>query len=194
MNLRKLFNLFSAAQKALLEEDKKNVLSKCNVIANKEWADQKENQESHDNVCPNCRTGKQDIVNKIRNTHGKGDVSGSFRLGFGDISGHMEIDTDDVNHCNKCGNEWKKFKTKFVSTSDIVRVALKYLGDMLDNPKEKEYSWKVETVRVFENCYAETIFLLRKEHDAYLFSNQREQLTNSNLRQRYKSVFDIIHK
>jgi len=193
MNLRKIFNLPTRAQKALLEQDKKDILIKCEVIAQKEWQDQKKNQEYHDNICPNCRASKADIVNKIRNIHGKGDVSGSFRFGFGSVNGHMEIDTYDVNHCNKCGNEWKKFKTKYVSSTDIVRVALNYLGDILKDPEgKKEHSWKHETIRVFEGSYAETICWLRRENDDYVFINTQEQLTSFHLRRYYKSVFDNV--
>lgn len=190
--IRKILNYKNKDQELLVLADVERVLEKCDTIASKEYAEQKDARDSHDSLCPNCRKRKDNnnIVNKIRQVQGKGNVSGSFSLGFGSVSGHMEVDTKAVNHCNNCGNEWEKFKVKYVSKSDIVRVALNYLGSILENPEEKKYSWKVEAIQVFNDCYAETIAHLRGEHSSYIYSSTERQLKLFKLRRYYKSVFD----
>jgi len=65
MNIRRLLNLPSKLQQSLVASDIQNVLSKCDAIATSEYIDQKEAQESHDTVCPNCHARKDKIVNKI---------------------------------------------------------------------------------------------------------------------------------
>jgi hypothetical protein len=186
--IRKILNFKNKEQELLVLADVQNILDKCDVIASKEYAEQKEARESHDSVCPACRTRKEknNIVNKIRQVHGKGSVGGNL---FG-VSGYMEVDTDEVNHCNACGNEWKKFKIKYVSKSDIVRVALNYLGSILKDPEEKKYTWKIEAIKVFDDCYAETIVRLRDENSSYIYSSTESQLKLNILRYYYKSVFD----
>lgn len=193
--IRKLLNFKTKDQELLVLADIEKVLEKCDAIASKEYAEQKEARESRDGVCPNCKASKQHeknaIVNRISNVQGKGNVSGSFSLGFGNVSGHMEVDTQEVNHCNKCGNEWKKFKIKYISKSDIVRVALNYLGEIFADPDHnKKLNWKMEAIQVFDGCYAETIVRLRNEHSSFIYSTTESQLKLNKLRRYYKSVFD----
>jgi len=183
--IRKLLNLPTKTQKAILINDVENIMIDCNKIANQEWKEQKENQQSHDGQCPKCRARKEDIVNKIRHVQGSGKVNGNFYLGS--VSGLISIDTDEVNYCNKCGNEWKKFKTKYISKTDIVKVALNYLTQIYENPEHnKKMSWKLETIQVFDGCCAEAIRILVIKYSP----NLKNKLPISNLRRQYKSVFD----
>jgi len=193
MNLRKLLYFPTKEQQALLIVDVQEIMVRCDKIASSEYKDQKEARESHDSICPNCHTRKDgnNIVDKIRQVQGKGKVSGSFYLGFGSVVGNMEVDTGEVNHCNHCGNEWKKFKVKYISKTDIVRVALNYLGELYDNPeRNKKFSWKTEAVQVFDGCYAESIIALVSKNSHYMHLITKKHLTVSRLRQNFKSVFD----
>lgn len=195
MNLRKLLYLPTTEQKAILAADIEHILVECDKIATHEWKELKENQKAHDGQCPKCKAREDDIVNKIRQVQGNGNVGGSFYLGFGSVSGSMSIDTDEVNHCNKCGNEWKKFKTKYISKTDILRVALNYLADIIDNPAHnKRMTWKTETCQVFDGCRAEAIRILVDKHSHNLHLPTNGQLRLGNLRRHYKSVFDVDNK
>lgn len=194
MNLRKLLYLPTSKQKAVLAADIEQILSKCDKIASQEWKEIKENQKSRDGQCPNCKA-REDIVNKIRQVKGSGNVGGNFYFGFGSVSGSMSLDTDEVNHCNNCGNEWKKSKTKYISKTDILRVALNYLGDIYKDPEtNKKMSWKMEAIQVFDNCCAEAIKILVDKHSYNLYYKTKTQLTFHNLRRYYKSVFDADNK
>jgi hypothetical protein len=199
MNLRKNFNLPSKQQKALLDADRENVLSKCNNIARKEREDMYREQKNHDEICPNCKTKKSDnrnnIVNNIRRVQGEGHVGGSFSLGFGSVNGSISIDTHAVNHCNVCGNEWEKFKTKSVSETNILRVCLNYLAELISNPVyHKQFSWKMEAILAFEDAYAETIYKLSQKEGDYLWLSTKSTLSLSRLRRYYKSIYDGNNK
>jgi hypothetical protein len=105
----------------------------------------------------------------------------------------MSIETNPVNHCNICGHEWKKFKTKYVSKTDILRVTLNYLSDLISNPKHnRKLSWKTEAVQVFEGCHAEAITMVAKEEKRYLRS--KHNLRIGVLRKYYPSIFDGENK
>ncbi len=190
MNIRKLFYFPTKQQTMSLTTDVENVLVNCESIARKERRELEENQKYHDDICPNCRAKKSDsvdiIVNKIRQIQGDGNVNGNL---FG-IRGRMLVDTYAVNHCNKCGNEWKKFKTKSISRTDIMRVCLNYLAEILKDPCEKKHEWKMEAIQVFGNCYAETIYHLARKEKNYLWRTTLLQLTLKKLRRYYKSVFN----
>lgn len=195
MNIRKRLNLPSKQQKKLLSADEKSILSKCDVIARNERKDLEETRQRHDGICPNCKVKKSDnnnnIVNKISQVRGSGSVVGNLFH----TSGSMLIDTHVVNHCNACGNEWEKSREKSISETNILRVCLDYLAQLLDNPVYyKQFKWKLEAIGVFETAYAETIFMLSQKEDSYLMTSTKSQLSLSNLRRYYISVYDNGNK
>lgn len=190
LNWRKLFYYISAEQKLVLLADIKTITEGCSDIANTEWNELKENQRTHDGKCPKCKD-KASIVDKITHVQGTGKIGGDFRLGFGSIDGSLNIDTNEINHCMKCGHEWKKFKTKYISATDIIRVALNYLGDIHNKPEHnKRNSWKHDAIKVFNNCHAEAINTLLKKHDGYIHDSTKKTLNLKMLRKHYNSVFD----
>lgn len=186
MWIYRILNILNEKQKEIISIEKKKILNNCSVIASAENLEQGEAKKSHDDVCPNCHARKDNIVNKIRDVIGKGDVSGSFHFGYGSVSGTMTINTFEVNHCNVCGNEWKKYNVRYVSNIEILKVALKYLIDILNDPKQKEYSWKLQTIKVFDNCNVETIMLLCKEYKLFL---KNYKFKYSKLKKHYKSIY-----
>lgn len=189
MDLRKLLNIKTNKHKNIIKDDIEKILSNCDIIATNEWNEQKENQIAHDGQCPNCR-GK-DVVDKISYVNGNGKVCGDFKLGFGSVNGSWNIDTEPVNHCNSCGNEWIKFKTKVITKIEILRVALNYLGDIHNEPeKNKKFDWKHEAIEVFNDAHAESIHSLIIKHKKYLRFTTINVLTTKKLREIYKSIFD----
>src|SRR5690606_36009347 len=142
-----------------------------------------------------CKVSKKEkpnvIVDRIANVVGTGKITG----GFFDVDGYVTIETYAVNHCTVCGNEWFKFKTKSISETQILRVCLNYLCAVLMSPeKEKKFDWKLEAIKVFEDCSAETIYRLCKKEKKYLYSSTRKGLKLSKLRRYYRSIFDTKNK
>jgi hypothetical protein len=189
MNIRQLLNLPDKAQKLILEKETNLILDRCDIIAKSEYDEQLEAKQFHDGRCPRCRE-KEKIVDRISHVQGSSIIDSSFILGFGSIHGSMSIDTVAVNHCNTCGHEWIKFKTKYVSNTKILRVVLNYLAEILTDASEKNRSWKLEAIQVFDGCSAETIYKLRSVHQNYLHDETIEKLSLSCLRQYYKSIYD----
>jgi len=189
MNLRKLLGMPTEAQEKQIKQDMELILERCAKIADRENQDLNESKVIRDSRCPKCKS-QTDIVDKVHHVQGKGNVSGNL---FG-ITGRLEIDTDAVNHCNKCGNEWKKYKIKVVQRTDVLRVAFNYYGQLLKNPEEIKFDWKVETVKVFDGCYAEAIDNLRFVNRYILHSEANDFLRLWNLRKLHKSVYDKEEK
>jgi len=184
MNIRKFFGMPSKAQEEIIRMDEKTIMDKCDKIARAEIEDQQMAKRSRDGQCPHCKD--KNIVDKICNIKGKSN--GKLSLGYGSIG--ILIETEAVNHCNACGNEWKKFKTKEISKTHIIRLAFKYLCDIINNPEEKKKEWKLETIAIiFEGCTAESIFNLRFDNNDYLNDEINKKLTLRCLRKYYWSVY-----
>lgn len=181
MNLRKILNIPNKAQKAIIVEDKKVILDKCQVIARREHNEQEENRKVHDGMCPKCNN-RMGIVDKLCFVQGKGSVEGRIIFGFGKIKGNTSIDTIAVNYCMECGNEWLKYKTKPISDTSILYVGFKYLKEIIANPKQKKREWKLETIEVFFDCTAEALYQLNKW--------TATEIELSTLRRYFRSVFD----
>jgi hypothetical protein len=178
----------SEAQLALLKQDEELVMERCGKM-NKAYHDREDKfQENHDNKCPNCHATKENIVDKIREVHGSGsgEVSGNLFGVYGSSS--MKMDTDGVNHCNKCGNEWKKYKKDYKWTSEILKDGLKYTANLIKKPEE--YKWAKDFARIFDDCYAETIIKFCKENSFSIYSDIAETLCFSNLKLHFKSIWD----
>jgi len=181
MNILKQFNILNNSQKRTIEIHKNIILDKCQVIARREYNEQQENKKVHDGMCPKCNN-RMGIVDKFSFVQGRGSVEGRIIFGFGTIKGDTTIDTVAVNYCMECGNEWLKYKTKPISDTSILRVAFKYLKEIIDDPKQKKRDWKLETVQVFEGCCAETLYKLNVW--------TATEIKLSMLRQYYWSVYD----
>jgi len=183
MNLRKLLHLPSPKQSLAILDDIKLIQKRCSEIGETERKEQKENQRSHDGRCPKCRATQDKIVDRMAAVEGVTN----FRGHLFKIVGRLAIETKPVNHCNVCGHEWEKFKTKTITDMAIIKVTLDYLSNIIRNPeRNKRYSWKHEAIEVFKDCSAEAIFAIQKEYKPSL----RYPLTKKQLKTKYKSVFD----
>ena len=191
MNIRKILNIPNELQLIQLNEDKKLIIERCNKIALTENREQQENKNFHDSNCPNCKNrNKESIVDKLIIQQSEGNIRGYFYFGFGIIVGDYTWNVFEINHCNKCGNEWIKYKIKTIDSTHILRIVFKYLAQILANPNEKKNEWKLEAIQVFDNCTAEAIHSLRKKQSKYLPKSINKQLSLKNLRRYYKSIYD----
>lgn len=190
--IRKLLNLPNRTQKLILEQERILILDKCNTIAKVEYDEQLEAKQVHDSRCPRCRADK--IVDRISHVHGNCKISSAFYFGFGSIQTNLSIDTVAVNHCNSCGHEWIKFKTKYVSNTKILIVVLNYLAEILSDSDEKKHQWKIDAIQVLDSCHAETIYKFCYENKNYLHDKTNSILTLSRLRQYYQSIYDEENK
>ena len=166
----------------LIINDINIITNNCLLISQRENKEQKDSKNYHNHNCPKCHAKEKDIVDKISDVQGKVNVTNLHAFGFKKINSLTTVDTHEVNHCNKCGNEWKKFKSKPVTKAQILKLALNYLTEILNNPNEKEKDWKMEAIGVFNDCHAETIYKLSRHTSA-------ETLKLRKLKKHYKSIF-----
>lgn len=166
----------------LIINDINIITNNCQIISQRENNEQKKSKHFHDNNCPNCQATEDNIVNKLNDVQGKITIKISQTFGYKLTNVLSNIDTNEINHCNVCGNEWKKFKLNPITKAHILKVALKYLSEILKDPKEREKDWKVETIEVFKDSHAETIYKLSKH-------NSVETIRLRDLKKHYKSIF-----
>lgn len=184
--IRKTFLILSDEQESVINAEIaeiKEILEKESDIL---YRNERKYQQMHDEKCPHC--GATDIVNKISRVQGDGSVNGSFSLGFGSVYGRMDIDTNEVNHCAKCGNQWKKYKFVFTSATKLLTSNLNDIGTHI----EGRYSFAEKTYNNYKKYKAETIYSIINGNDIYrsdLYQSTIE-LSISTLRKYFKSVYD----
>jgi predicted nucleic-acid-binding Zn-ribbon protein len=168
MNLRKLFNLPNAEQRKLLRESIERIEKRAEAIRDRKYDERTASVRKANETCPLCRN-TQGNVNKIRRTKGSGNVYGSFLFGSGSLYGSSSLDTDEVNHCGKCGNEWFKDKAVWLSKDSVIADGIEHIYDDLVNGEERPY--RQEERNIFNGEYAEVIPLLIKDkgikHELY---------------------------
>jgi hypothetical protein len=183
MNIRKILNLPSAEQTLILLADVELISKRCAEVGKTERKEQIENQKSRNERCPKCRAKQDMIVDKIAQVDGRANFRGNlFKL-----TGRLDVETKPVNHCNTCGHQWEKFKTKTITDLAIMKVILNYLSDVIRNPeKQSKYSWKLEAIEIFNGCSAEAIYEVQNKYK----HSVRYPLSLKQIRKKYKSVFD----
>lgn len=175
MGLRKYFNCPSKKEAALITEGCDKLIAMAEEKSSKHYTDESNKQKEKNGTCPNC--GDKTIVNKISRVEGSGYVSGSFAYGFGSIYGSSKIDTNEVNHCNKCGNQWKKYDINYKWTDDII-------ADWLN-----KYTFGDKTLKLLKDIPAESIWEEGKRVSEKCYYSTRENLSLSFLRTKFKSVY-----
>jgi transcription elongation factor Elf1 len=142
---------------------------------------ERQTERERNSICPHC--GKKDIVNKITRVRGEGSVSGNL-FGF---SGDSNTDTNEVNHCNNCGNQWYKYKIKYFYKKDI-------LADWVNNLWyyfEKKYDWGCidNTLRLLNDFHAESIWKIAKSVSGKVYDSTNSNLTLKLLKTKFKSIW-----
>jgi hypothetical protein len=182
MFIRKLLHLPSKEQKKIILYDVETIQKHCNNIVMIETKEQEENAFVHNNFCPKCHAKKDNIINRYSFVQGKNTFNGfSFKT-----KTIVLFETYPVNHCNVCGNEWIKFKSKTITETSIVKVILNYLSDIINEPeKNVNRKWKHESISIFDDCHAESICFLQKKYKGWL----HKPISISKLRLKYKSIY-----
>lgn len=179
------YNIQNATQSEIVKNEIDAILKIADIESTADYRRESKWKSDHDSKCPLC--GNTKIVNKISRVEGHGEVNGSFSLGFGSVYGSMDIDTNDVNHCSSCGNQWKKYKINYKSNSKM----LEHFLYCIDTHIEGKYSFADDTYNNLKEFKAETIYALINSNHVYTLWQSTRDLELKTLRKHFKSVFDL---
>lgn len=189
MNLRKIFNIPNKEQKALIKKEIELIEDLAEKEAFRLTNNSREYAKNSNNICSHCRATEENIVNKIQHVKGEGKASGSFMFGTGSIYGDSHVDTSEVRHCNKCGNQWKIQETRYTGKDEVISNWMNHIEIHI----QKEYSFGTKTVEMLqkEGIHAESIHnLLRSDElSYYTYSSTKEFLKLRKLRTVFKSIY-----
>ncbi|MFA7717386.1 MAG: hypothetical protein WC875_01620 [Candidatus Absconditabacterales bacterium] len=189
---RKRLNRPDKNESSKLKEDLKRLEEMADKAANEERQKAYDLKKQKNTICPACRNNST-IVNKIRSVTGEGHISGEFSLGFGSVSGSSSISTKPVNHCNSCGNEWKKTKIELVDQNDLMAIWIYYIIVSIEG--KYTFGDKITKSLKDKKFYAET-FCLALENEILNYRLKKnhhytkDDLELSELRKNFKSVYD----
>ena len=190
MNLRKFFNVPNKEHKQLIQDGITKLKYIANDIVSEENSKGFDSANLINSTCPNC--GSNVVVNKIARVQGSSNITGTFSLFGGSLYGSGKIDTNEVNHCNSCGNEWKKAKWYVTITSSIICGWLNYIyqyNETIDNWTNKRTK---EILQLLKDVPAESLYECLNEYDYSnkLYISTIENLSLKILRKYFKSVYD----
>lgn len=189
---RKRNLIFNDEETKKLESDIKQIKEMAETAAERERRENDRRELDANSICPACHQ-KSTIVNKIRNVQGEGHVSGSFNLGFGDVSGSSSINTGPVNHCNNCGNEWGKVDYKYIYRDDIIARWIYYILISI----EGKYSFgdNVKQMMIEKNFYAESFYLLSLDDDiSYKIREDQLWTKLEDIRTEFPTIFRSVYE
>lgn len=134
---------------AKLKKQYSDFMEEVSKEAENQNSTNKERREKHDTVCPKCKsTNVNDRIKRFQgNINGQSSGSGWNALSFGEShsSGYIKgkFDTSEVNKCNDCENEWKKWDgSLWTSNHDLIRNRTRSVRISLHTFKEaKEVKW-----------------------------------------------------
>jgi len=122
------------AETKALQSQLDKLTNKASVEADKYNETGRDLERKRNSKCPKC--GSTFVNDRIKRQQGKidGSSSGAFFFGTGGFNSslHGELDTNEVNKCNDCKNEWKKEKYKWRSTSKIAQDHIRQLAWQLE--------------------------------------------------------------
>ena len=184
-NTLSMFGILSKTNKAKIAMEKSVILSRCDVIAKKENSEQKQAKDNHDNICPNCHSGKDKIVNKLNHVHGKLVIDDDAWFNFFHQNKNIiNICTGEINHCNNCGNQWKKYNNKTVYKTQVLKMAFIYLGQFFKSNDDFNMPWKLEVISVFYGMHFETIYELYLDQK----KNMKTRLNKKDIMNHYPPI------
>lgn len=190
MNLRKFFNIPNKEQEQLIQDGIVKLTSIADKISIERNNKDYESTNRLNSICPNCNSTT--VVNKISRVQGSGNISGSFSLFGGGLYGSGSIDTNEVNHCNSCGNEWKKYKWNITTTNELIYNWLNHINDYYKTNDEWLRKHYKETIQILKDIPAESLYIWFDEHSysSSLYYSTKENLSLKIIRKYFKSVYD----
>ena len=132
------------AEKKVLDLKKQVQLveERAGKLANSLNSQEHKKKGKSDSTCPKC--GSKKVNERIKRQQGEinGEIHGeswsalTFGRGYLDGSIKGSLDTNEVNKCNDCGHEWKKYILEYKWSRDILKKELDYVYYLLQDHYE----------------------------------------------------------
>lgn len=189
--------------KTTIKKQYKQLENYLESVSSRQWNESYEESQKSKTICPFCFS--KNVTQDIKRVQGKidGNMSGSFGLFGGGMSGyvHGEIDTNEVYVCQDCKNVWKPEDSEYIGSKDVFYDLLRkfyfYIDGLgrevdfdEDNPEEKYKSQEekqkahdkeheeeyLKEANVLRNFYPETIrwYIHNNQNYEYDFFNEVE--------------------
>lgn len=172
--LRHLFWIYNTKEKdflkkkeSILKEQIAKVEERAENVANKEYAEIKAMSTRLNDICPKCESRL--VVDKITRLQSEGSISWNFFLGSWGIYWSSSMDTNEVNNCNDCWHQRKKYKLTRNSKSDVIRMLMRYIDRCRYKGGEKYMT--IDSVLAMKSMwiYKETLNHLNKEYNYWRY-------------------------
>lgn len=98
----------------IIKSEVKLIEQRVDDISMRSYLEYKKYKDKYDNICPSCKS--TNVNDRIKRQQGEINGYGSGSIFGYSSSIHGEWDTNSVNKCNDCGNEWKKYAGSYVSS------------------------------------------------------------------------------
>jgi len=135
---------FTPEQFVKIKEEYQILKKRVGDESQKSYEDARKRLTVENDVCPKCKS--INVNDRIQRLQGEfsGSVSGSSSFFGGSMFGHSSgsIDTNEVNKCNDCGHEWKKYKMSYLFSSDLMNLYFSRLNYRM----EEFYKAKTATI------------------------------------------------
>lgn len=119
----------------LFRKQYKEILTKAEIKNNQKNKKESEYYIKINSKCQKCES--ENINDRIKQIKGESEISCSLHFLDKHLSLSSSIDTHEVNKCNDCNHEWKKYKRCYFSIHDIFDSELNSLtfsfNSLLDN-------------------------------------------------------------
>lgn len=154
---------FLEKKDTVLKDQKRQVEERAEDISYKEYEKNKEMVKRINNTCPKCNSNM--VVDKITRLQWEGNVSWSLFLWSWSIYWSSSMDTNEVNNCNSCWHQRKKYRLTRNSKSDVIRMLMRYIDRCRYEWGEKYMT--IDNVQAMKNMwiYKETLYDLNNEYN-----------------------------
>jgi len=172
-----------------LKNEIKIIEDKLNKEIAQEYKSQIEYAQKANSFCSKC--GSKNVNDRIKRQ--QGELNGKFEghgwnaltLGssssYGTISG--KLDTNEVNKCNDCQNEWEKREVGYTFFSEEIETKVRYVLNVLEARFDAIYCKfdALDLTEKFNSFEEKKAYLMKEAASGFYFKHSKEFWSNTSL-------------
>ena len=158
---------FLKRKESVLKDQKAQVEKRAEDVSSRDYKENEAMAKRINDICPKCKSNT--VVDKITRLQWEGNISWSFFLGSWSIYWRSSMETNEVNNCNNCWHQRKKYELTRNSKDKVIGLVMTYLDWSRDEGGEKYMSrdniLKMKSMWI----YKETLYELNKEYNDWKY-------------------------